>query len=226
MDQTRTSIASSTYSSSSGDSSEQASRRAQPQKGHKKGGSFSKFFSVKEPSAAAFQQLAELQQKELAQKGQKLPFGVPAKKLPESAKDDYKNAKQRAKERAKLHEAVKEQLKMQDDHEQYRHHSKPSTGGSVSSENAFSAYDFAQPPPVSSSPHPKSPKSSTTRSSRRPHKQSSLDSLPEVPSVDTMIRQQAQLPPSPPISHHSRSTSSKSIGVLTGSARKGALPWE
>jgi len=223
-----TSTTSSNRSSSSADSFDHAPPPIQSSKGRKKSGSFSKFFSVKEPSAAAFEKLAEQRQKELAQKGQRLPFGVPSKKLPDSVKDDYKNAKQRAKERAKVHEAVKEKLKTHEEHELHRHQAKASISGPIPPNDAVTIHDYYRPSNLSSPSPPKSPISSVKRLTPRLRKGSSLDPLPELPSIEAVSSRPGyqNLPPSPRIPSHSRSASREITGVLTANARKDALPWE
>jgi hypothetical protein len=62
------------------------------------------FFSVKEPSALAFEQLAKKQRAEMAQKGQQYPSGVPRGRVPASAATDYKNQEANARKMAKQHE--------------------------------------------------------------------------------------------------------------------------
>jgi hypothetical protein len=166
---------------------------------------------VKEPSLDSFKQLAEQQQKELAQKGQKLPFGVSQAKLPSTVRDDYKRAKQRAKERAKLHEAVKEKLKLHEDEERQRHNRRLSASSISTDEDYQPTGSIAQ--------LPKSPKSGRKKSS-------SLDPLPEGPNIDAVVespRTSAFLPSSPTSCDHKRA-SARVAGCLTGNARKETLP--
>ncbi|KIW07710.1 uncharacterized protein PV09_01643 [Verruconis gallopava] len=201
----------------SSDSSEQVRPPSVPQlpKTHKKSSSFSKLFGTKEPSLESFKQLADLQQKELAQKGQKLPFGVAQAKLPSTVKDDYKQAKQRAKERAKLHEAIKEKLKTHETEGPHEHGSRPFTGKIILDDKARS------PSTRSASYTPKSPKS--------PSKQIfPLGPLPEAAQVDGKVDtpQSRASPPSSPTTFNMKGTLVHVSGVLTGDARREALPWE
>lgn len=219
------STASSNGTSSSTDSFEHLPRPTQSPKGHKKSTSFTKFFSTKEPSAVAFEKLAELQRQELDRTGQKLPFGVPSQKLPESARDDYKNEKRRAKEMAKLYEAAKEKLKLGDDSEQRQQRRTSVIDSMFTSGNAA----IKSQPSARSEPSPsKGSTPSTSRSTARLQRLPSLDPLPENPSIDAVAsRPPLQvLPPSPPVSNHSSANSSMVKGVLTGRQRKEALPWE
>jgi len=221
-----TSTASSSRTSSSTDSFEHSSRPPQSSKGHKKTSSLTKFFSTKEPSAAAFEKLAELQRQELDRTGQKLPFGVPSKKLPEAAKEDYKNEKRRAKEMAKLHEAVKEKLKLGEEAEQRRQNRRTSVTDSMAPSG-----DVGATHRTSTRSGPSSSSGSTFSASRftsQLHKLPSLDPLPEDSSTDAVTSRPAiASPPAlPPNSNHSSANSSMNHGVLTGLQRKEALPWE
>jgi hypothetical protein len=213
-----TSRASSSRSSSSRESQQSPDRARQisvplsPKPSHKKSSSFSRLFGAKEPSLDSFKQLAEQQQKELAQKGQKIPFGVPQAKLPSSVKDDYKKAKQRAKERAKLHEAVKEKFKLHDDEEKHGSNQKSSVGSTEDEYHRASTSSITHPP--------RNPKAGSKRFS-------SLDPLPELPNMDAVVDSpRTRLPHSPPTSYEHKRTPSQVTGVLTGNARKEALPWE
>lgn len=216
-----TSTASSSRSSSSRDSGDslERSRRSSsaqsPKPKHHKSGSFGRLFGAKEPSLDSFKQLAEQQQKELEKKGQKLPFGVSESKLPSSVKDDYKKAKQRAKERAKLHEAMKEKMKLNDgDEGQHGHTRKSSTTSLTVDEDQYLR-----------SPHhpqyaPASPRSVGKRFS-------ALEPLPEATSTDGVSGSiRPTYPPSPPLSDQYRRSPVRDNGLLSGSARKDALPWE
>jgi hypothetical protein len=186
--------------------------QSSPKPTHKKSGSFGKLFGTKEPSLNSFKQLAELQQKELAQKGQKLPFGVPQAKLPSSVKDDYKKAKQRAKERAKLHEVVKEKLKLQEQDDRYTR--RPSVDSITADEDHSLA--------VGSTIQPQHNRKSVVK------RFSSLDPLPELPNMDAVLElpRTSALPTTSHASYEYKKPSARVTGVLKGDARKGALPWE
>lgn len=178
--------------------------------------SFSRLFGTKEPSLDAFKHLADLQQKELDKKGQKLPFGVPQAKLPSSAKDDLKKAKQRAKERAKLHEIMKEKMKLHEEDERRGHVRRPSSTSTIASEESLRSSSIP-PPYITATPRSPGVK-----------KFSALDPLPEVDGQEGAKAATYSLPhPSPPIAprEHNRHRAHAG-GLLTGSARKDALPWE
>lgn len=181
---------------------------------HHKSGSFSRLFRTKEPSLDSFKQLAELQQRELAQQGRTVPFGVSSTKLPSAAKDDYKKAKQRAKERAKLHEVMKEKMKLHDQDERQRYSRRSSFDSTATSEERWLTVP-------SSTTLPGSPRSICS-------KFSALDPLPEMPytSPAASLRSNAFPPSSRGMYNHDRTSSAHATGVLRGEARKEALPWE
>lgn len=106
-----TSITASQHTRTSSSSDERKSRKHK-----KKPSAFKSFFAVKEPSAVAFQNLAQAMKEEIGEKGH-LPFGVPAGKIPASADADYKKAKENAKEKARWHREAKEQLRRDQEHE-------------------------------------------------------------------------------------------------------------
>jgi hypothetical protein len=92
--------------SSSGDSRERPTS-SKHQQNQTKPSTIRGFFSVKEPSALAFEQLAKQQRAELAKKRQKYPSGISRGQMPLSAAQDYKNQKAAAKEKAKMYEMAK-----------------------------------------------------------------------------------------------------------------------
>merc|ERR1711881_552832 len=159
----RASSSRSSSSQESGDSLDRARRSSQtlsPPPKTSKSGSFSRFFGTKEPSLDSFKQLAELQQKELERKGQKLPFGVPSAKL-------------RAKENAKMHELMSDRLKQQGRQERQGHVRRSSSSSQVAED------DHSRP--GSGSPHtPSSPRSIGNKSF------SALEPLPEASIADNM----------------------------------------
>lgn len=106
-----TSIAASQRSRTSSSSGENRQRMHK-----KKPSAFKSFFAVKEPSAVAFQHLAQAMKEEMGEKGQR-PFGVPSGKIPASAEADYKQAKEKAKEKAKLYQEAKERQRLQEVYE-------------------------------------------------------------------------------------------------------------
>jgi hypothetical protein len=220
-----TSITASQKSSTSSSSGER--RRRQPKK---KPNTFKSFFAVKEPSAAAFQHLAEQQKKEMGDKGQ-LPFGVPSGKIPASAEADYKKAKEIAKEKARLYEEVKERHKAQEAYDRAlaktraeRIH-KPSIEVDQTEEELLRAqiqmtadairYVSLDPRPSSSSSLP-----IPTPAHRRTHsrwKAPSLDSLPETTRVSSAY---SSPPPSLPASPASPSL------ISVGVRKQEVAPWE
>jgi hypothetical protein len=95
--------------SSSGDSGRATASAKQQRQSPKqtKPGTFRSFFSAKEPSTSAFEQLARKQRAELAEKGQQYPSGVPRGQVPASAAKDYKNQEATAKKMARMYEKAK-----------------------------------------------------------------------------------------------------------------------
>lgn len=220
---TSTSIASrassnrSSSSQGSDDSLDRSRRSSNPQSPkprHQKSGSFGRLFGTKEPSLDSFKKLAELQQKELDKKGQKLPFGVPQAKLPSSVKDDYKKAKQRAKERAKMHEAIKEKMKLQEDEDRQHNHTRKCSSSSLIVDDEYLH------PPRTPMQFPASPR---TISSKR---FSALGTLPEVSGTDRRASSTRLSTPSPPSSYEYNRAGAPTRSVLAGSSRREALPWE
>lgn len=106
-----TSFAGSQYTRTSSSSDERKSRKHK-----KKPSTIKSFFSVKEPSAVAFQNLAQAMKEEMGEKGQR-PFGVPSGQIPASAESDYKKAKENAKEKARMHQEAKERQRREQGHE-------------------------------------------------------------------------------------------------------------
>jgi len=214
----RASSSRSSSSQESGDSLDRARRSSQtlsPPPKTSKSGSFSRFFGTKEPSLDSFKQLAELQQKELERKGQKLPFGVPSAKLPSSVKDDYKKAKQRAKENAKMHELMSDRLKQQGRQERQGHVRRSSSSSQVAED------DHSRP--GSGSPHtPSSPRSIGNK------RFSALEPLPEASIAENMgdATRSSVYHTSRPISREHQRGRPQPDDLLTGHARKEALPWE
>jgi hypothetical protein len=173
-------------------------------------------FGAKEPSLDSFKQLADLQQKELEKKGQKLPFGVPQAKLPSSVKDDYKKAKIRAKERAKLHEVMKEKMRLHDDLDQQRRGDGRTSSSSYAADNAGYLRSSHQNQQV-----PARPRSAGNK------RFSPLDPLPEGTTMDAPSAScQQAYPPSRPVSDQYQKPTRQANGILKGSARKEAAPWE
>lgn len=105
------SITSSQHTRTSSSSEERKSRKHK-----KKPSAFKSFFAVKEPSAAAFQNLSQAMKEEMGEKGS-LPFGVPSGKIPASAESDYKKAKENAKEMARLHQEAKDRARRDQEHQ-------------------------------------------------------------------------------------------------------------
>jgi hypothetical protein len=98
-----------TTTSSSGDSARTPpSPHKQPQQPTKPS-TIRGFFSVKEPSAQAFEQLAKQQRANWTQKGQPHPSVVSRGQLPPSAAQDHKNRELAAKKMAKNYELSKNQ---------------------------------------------------------------------------------------------------------------------
>jgi hypothetical protein len=157
--------------------------------------------------------LAELQQKELERKGQKLPFGVPQAKLPSSVKDDYKKAKQRAKEKARMHDAIKEKMKQQE--EEAKQTGQP---------RRYSSSTLTVNDECLASPRNSIPASPRSANSKR---FSALDSLPEATvSDETSQSKRSPVHPPSPRSHGFARSSARPDDLLKGDARKEALPWE
>jgi hypothetical protein len=124
-----------TTSSSSDSGRNTASPRKQPQQPTKPS-TIRGFFSVKEPSALAFEQLAKQQRAELAQKGQCYPTGVPRGQLPSNAAQDHKNRELAAKKTAKRYEMSKIQAE--------KRKSMPSTYNSPPAQPVYRTLDPAQ----------------------------------------------------------------------------------
>ena len=214
----RASSSRSSSSRESGDSIDRTRRSSQtlsPQPKHQKSGTFSRLFGTKEPSLDSFKQLAELQQKELDRKGQKLPFGVPQAKLPSSVKDDYKKSKQRAKERAKMHDMMKEKMKQHEGDERHSQARKSSSSSLLIEEDYQRLSKLSMQVPAS-------PRSIGSK------RFSALDPLPEVSVTDSSgdTMRSSRYPPSPPSSQDYHRGRPQADDLLRGNARKEALPWE
>ncbi|QDS68086.1 hypothetical protein FKW77_010024 [Venturia effusa] len=204
----------------------------------KKPSAFKSFFAVKEPSAVAFQNLAQAMKEEMEEKGQR-PFGVPSGKIPASAESDYKKAKEKAKEMARLHLEAKERQKKAEEHEKAMAHAFPAPNkkGTIIADNRKNelqetaealSYVSLDPRPSTSSyrpsalPIPLSGRQKSTSSSAPPKcKAPSLNSLPETAvSISSISSAQSSPPPSMPV------TPCSPFGAPPSEARAEIAPWE
>jgi hypothetical protein len=193
------------------------------------------FFSIREPSVLAFEQMAQAQQKELAQKGLKVPFGVPVEKMPVDKRDrEYRQGKERAKERAKAHELIKERIKLQEEHDRALAQVRAKRNVSAKELNEIEAdmnklrIRMNRQPiesyPIGSPETASPPSPPLSRSTPRLRKSPSLDSLPETRTMgsasSSSVRSTQRTPTTPPAG------STGSFGSVHNKARKLVAPWE
>jgi hypothetical protein len=210
--------------------SSSSGERTQNEQKKSKSNAFKSFFAVKEPSAVAFQRLAEQRKKELAEKGQKYPFGVPQGQIPAWAEEDYKKAKERAKERARHHQEAKERLKMQEEHDRalakVRAQNRPPNELTeledevrrlrTQLDHGPIEYRSLDPRPSTSSLSSSSPPVRKTHSRWRA---TSLDSLPEISATNSSTSTQSSPPQSMPPTPLTPPASANGI-------RRDIAPWE
>jgi len=204
--------------------------RTQNEQKKSKPNAFKSFFAVKEPSAVAFHRLAEQQKKELAEKGQKYPFGVPQGQIPSSAEEDYRKAKEMARKRARHHQDAKERLKLLEENDRALAKARaqnrpPNELGELEDEvrrlrvqldRETTEYRSLDPRPSTSS------LSSSTPPVRKTHSRwrgTSLDSLPEISAANSSASTQSSPPQSMPPTPLTPPASSNGT-------RKDIAPWE